>query len=189
MVIIGPASLWYLRQIEDTYKIKRELFASILVLFPLYVLHFIWDRFFRNLAPGLSVFTPPVLVISSIFSGWIPLADAVREDRSSRLNEGDRKWSGSESSQTGSRSSRLMGNTSESTRPSLTRTRSSVATKPETPDSHNETPLTSMHGVKETMQKGKTQGSTKLIRQPLQHVEVSGRAGFYQTLTDPERYQ
>ncbi|KAI8809810.1 hypothetical protein BJ742DRAFT_224879 [Cladochytrium replicatum] len=173
MVIIGPAFLWYLRRIEDTYKIKRELFVSILTLFPLYILLFIWDRFLKHVAPGLSVGTPLVLLITGTFS----------------VQEADRQWSGSERTQGGSRSSRIMGNASESTRPSFTRAQSSVAPKPDTPESYNETPVMRLHGNKDIGQKGKVLGSMKVVRQPHQSAEVCGRDGFYQTLTDPECYQ
>ncbi|KAI8814981.1 hypothetical protein BJ742DRAFT_781829 [Cladochytrium replicatum] len=80
-VILAPLMLWYLKRIEDTYKIKRELFVSIITCLPIYILYFIWDRFLRSVAPGLSITTPPTLFIICTISGWMPLVQAAEEHR------------------------------------------------------------------------------------------------------------
>ncbi|KAI8814983.1 hypothetical protein BJ742DRAFT_781838 [Cladochytrium replicatum] len=176
-VLFSPALLWSMRNIQDTYKIKRELLSSIGCTFPIYVLHFVWDQMevLKDLAPGLTITVPPALIIMSIFSGWLPLFDAINENWTSQRAK--------EENRDGWDSGTIIHH-------SRSPTQNEPVSRPSDPAKEKaETAISTAKPTSEERPAKQWRFLSKAKNLTAAEPDLSGRDGFYRTLTDPELYR
>ncbi|KAI8799286.1 hypothetical protein BJ742DRAFT_157603 [Cladochytrium replicatum] len=181
--VASPYLFWLLRPIEDTYKIKREIFVNILFAIPIYALYLLWERWFRKVAPGLSVTTPPALFVGGIFTSWIPLFDAVREHNAVVIDRNMMRSEGYESSEMSLKSSGLGNAISECANASVA-THRPVAIPMEQSWEAKEKRDKNTRNVTLRLKRiglGKNGSTEEPLRQGLE--------GFYQTLSNPKLYK
>ncbi|KAI8799285.1 hypothetical protein BJ742DRAFT_157608 [Cladochytrium replicatum] len=144
------------------------------------------ERFFRSVAPGLSVTTPPALFFGGIFSSWIPLIDAIREHNTNAIDRNLMKTASYETSETVLRSSTIWSGSSGSARASLSRLSTTQPAVLITPSDRS----WEVEEKRDDKARNTVSFSLKMVglgkeNKPLK----SGVDGFYQTLSNPELYK